>query len=396
MALKDKINDARSSAKDVADLLIKKKQQNGTVSSEEVDFVNIMIAGKTGVGKSSLINAVFGEELARTGIGAPVTQECELFEKDGIPVRIYDFMGFELNPQAQKHIRSEMKGLIRSKQKTETKNDDIHLVWYCIASTSSKVDPLEFEIIEELSKLVDVVIVMTKSYDANETRALMSYIEEEKEKRDLRYHGIVPVVAFDFLIDGGVAKEKFGIRELTEFSYELLPDVQKRAFAEAQKVSEALRKTAGKTAIAIASAAAGAAGAIPIPIADAAVLVPIQLAMLRSISNLYDVSFSKDDFPKLIAVIAPIAATQAGKASVASLLKLVPGIGLVVSAISGTVAAGITAALGAAYLRALDAGLSEMNLNDGIPDEFIELMRTTFGASIAKSLKESVKKPASV
>ena len=34
---------------------------------------NLVIFGKTGVGKSTLINAIFGEEVARTGIGEPVT-----------------------------------------------------------------------------------------------------------------------------------------------------------------------------------------------------------------------------------------------------------------------------------------------------------------------------------
>ena len=35
---------------------------------------NIIIAGKSGVGKSTLINAVFREPMAQTGVGRPVTQ----------------------------------------------------------------------------------------------------------------------------------------------------------------------------------------------------------------------------------------------------------------------------------------------------------------------------------
>ena len=36
---------------------------------------NILIAGKSGVGKSSLLNYIFGEEVAETGAGKPVTAE---------------------------------------------------------------------------------------------------------------------------------------------------------------------------------------------------------------------------------------------------------------------------------------------------------------------------------
>ena len=36
---------------------------------------NILIAGKSGVGKSSLLNYIFGEEVSPTGAGKPVTAE---------------------------------------------------------------------------------------------------------------------------------------------------------------------------------------------------------------------------------------------------------------------------------------------------------------------------------
>ncbi len=42
--------------------------------SELLGRFNLALFGKTGVGKSTLVNAIFGEPVAATGIGQPVTQ----------------------------------------------------------------------------------------------------------------------------------------------------------------------------------------------------------------------------------------------------------------------------------------------------------------------------------
>ena len=60
---------------------------------------NILIAGKSGVGKSSLLNYIFGEEVAETGAGKPVTAEglheysFELKDNDRISFSICDSWG---------------------------------------------------------------------------------------------------------------------------------------------------------------------------------------------------------------------------------------------------------------------------------------------------------------
>ena len=56
--------------------------------------LNVIVAGKTGSGKSTLINSVFREKLAETGIGKPVTQHMRRYAKEGMPLAINDTMGF--------------------------------------------------------------------------------------------------------------------------------------------------------------------------------------------------------------------------------------------------------------------------------------------------------------
>lgn len=63
---------------------------------KNLNTLNIIVAGKTGVGKSTLINAVFRDKLAETGMGKPVTDHMRKISKKGIPLAIYDTKGFEL------------------------------------------------------------------------------------------------------------------------------------------------------------------------------------------------------------------------------------------------------------------------------------------------------------
>ena len=48
-----------------------------------MERVNILIIGKTGAGKSTLINGVFRDKIAETGIGKPVTQHLKKISKEG-------------------------------------------------------------------------------------------------------------------------------------------------------------------------------------------------------------------------------------------------------------------------------------------------------------------------
>lgn len=352
--------------KDSIDLLFAGKKEVDA-PTDGPDIVNIMLSGKSGVGKSTLVNAIFGEELAETGVGAPLTQHIQLYEKEGTPLRVFDVEGLVLDAGAQKRIRAEVKALVRASRKTQTISDDVHLMWYCVSSEGCKLEPAEIDFINDLAEALDVILVITKSLDEGATRQLMSYIEMKRQEGALQIKAVVPVLAMDKEVHGLGVKAKFGLEELADLSYEMLPDAQKRSFAAAQKLSAELRKKAAYTAIALASAAAAAVGAIPMKIADAAVLGPIQVTMFRGIARVYGVDFSEDDFARLVGASAPGAATQvgkaaasAGKAAAVQLFERIPYVGAL---IGGAVAASVTAALGAAFQMALASELNQSGID---------------------------------
>src|SRR5215207_9270705 len=75
--------------------------------SAAIGRFNLAIFGKTGVGKSTLINAIFGEEVARTGIGEPVTHGSHLYLDKVGHLGIIDTAGLEIGKDT-KEILAEL------------------------------------------------------------------------------------------------------------------------------------------------------------------------------------------------------------------------------------------------------------------------------------------------
>jgi uncharacterized protein (DUF697 family) len=138
---------------------------------------------------------------------------------------------------------------------------------------------------------------------------------------------------------------------------ELFPEGQKRAFVAAQKADLALKRQRAHLIVGTTASSAAGIGATPFPFADAALLVPMQVAMVAGITATYGLSFSDGFLSTLVAsMVGGTAATLTGRAIVGGLLKLVPGVGSVVGGvISATTAAAVTSAFGEAYIAALDA-----------------------------------------
>lgn len=245
---------------------------------KNLNTLNIIVAGKTGVGKSTLINAVFRDKLAETGMGKPVTDHMRKISKKGIPLAIYDTKGFELGRDVQQQVKQEVMETISKGLATQDINKAIHCIWYCINTASNRVEPEEIEWLKELSKenqitQVPIIVVLTQSFSKKNADAMRKMILNE----NLDVVQVVPVLAEDYEIDEAYVARSYGLDVLIHVMGEALPDKLMDTLQNVQIASLAEKKKRAQAAIATATLAAAGEGAAPIPFSDCALLIPTQL-----------------------------------------------------------------------------------------------------------------------
>ena len=331
------------------DEILKEAIQKATT---ERGNISILIAGRSGVGKSTLINSVFQQNMAETGQGRPITQNTREITKDGIPLTIFDTRGLEMSQF--KETQAELEKLIKERATDRYSNRHIHAAWLCIQEDGRRVEDAEIDLHDMLAKYMPVIAVITKSRSdngfRNEVQALLPATKN-----------VVRVRAIAEEMDDGHTIKPMGLDNLITLTSEVIPEGKRRALAAAQKANLSYKKSQSHKIVAGAATAAAAAGASPIPFSDAAILAPIQIGMIAGITSVFGLELSKGTLSTLIAsAIGVGGATYVGRTVVVNIIKCIPGLGsLAGGAISAATATTITVALGEAYIAVLDGIFSE-------------------------------------
>lgn len=308
--------------------------------------VTLVIAGRSGVGKSTLINAIFHGRIAETGQGRPVTQEAREYTKDGIPVTLIDTRGLEM---ANFHETvKQLEELVRSRAQDPDATRHVHVAWLCISEDSRRVEQGDIEVARMLARYVPVVGVITKVRSDQGFR-------DEVQRLLPEVRNVMRVRALAETDDEGHVLQPKGLAELVDLTMELVPEAQRNAFAAAQRVSIEQKVKRAHGIVLGAATTAAAIGAIPIPFADAALIVPAQVAMLAGISGVFGLPLNEAFLSTLVSsAVTGLGATLSGQSLVSGLLKLVPGVGSVVGGlISASVATTLTTLFGEAYVAVL-------------------------------------------
>ena len=177
---------------------------------------NFLVLGRTGAGKSSLLNCILGDRKFDTGTGKPVTTKGiheSVGTIDGIKVRVFDSWGLEAG--AFEEWYRMLKDAQEKHDLTHKIEDWFHAVVYCVNAGGHRIEDVDRDIIRYL--LADdfyVVVALTQSDLCSETDAqiLRNTLCSSNECEKLLPQNVIETCA------GGKTRghesEPFGIQEL--------------------------------------------------------------------------------------------------------------------------------------------------------------------------------------
>ena len=129
--------------------------------------VNILVAGRTGCGKSAFVNYLYGAPVRDTGAGRPVTERglfCErLTLPDGVTLNVHDTWGMEPDRAA------EWEALLLDEMEQRAQGDVsdwFHTVFYCFSAASARVENCELSLLHRLMQQGCQVLAVLTHCDA--------------------------------------------------------------------------------------------------------------------------------------------------------------------------------------------------------------------------------------
>jgi uncharacterized protein (DUF697 family) len=145
------------------------------------------------------------------------------------------------------------------------------------------------------------------------------------------------------------------------------------ATATADSVDAAATKSRARKLVERFSLYSGVAGLLPVPVVDVAAVGGVQLQMLRRISQLYDVPFSKNRGKAIVASLAGTMIPASTGLGVASMAKSVPVAGTAIGAMTApALSVGATYVIGMAFVEHFARGGTLLDFDPPDHREFIK------------------------
>lgn len=381
-------------------------------------YGNVLVIGNSGVGKSTLIKAVLGENakskpIVRKGLGG-ATSQIELFKSDDVPFRMIDTVGFEPSFFQRQHAINDVKKWSKNAAKESNEDSSINVIWFCVDGTAGRLFPETIDALSRATKMwesVPVIVVITKSYskperEDNKQMVYNAFAKQKRHSKNLK--GVIPVVADTFRLTEEAFAAPEGISELINLTNECMPEGIKAATNVISAFQLKRKRVFAQSVVAASTVAGATVGALPLPIPDAGFLTAIEVTEINTLAHVFNVDQNHDTLHFRDEVVAAGTVGLAAK-QVIQVLKAIPGINIGAAALNAIVAGCIVAGIGEGTSYAFEkVYLGEKSLADAewvhqiidslFSTEFLkkaqkvieEISKSGAGAISAKMISEAI------
>eukprot|EP01114_Cavostelium_apophysatum_P005895 TRINITY_DN1706_c0_g1_i1.p1 TRINITY_DN1706_c0_g1~~TRINITY_DN1706_c0_g1_i1.p1 ORF type:complete len:546 (+),score=128.44 TRINITY_DN1706_c0_g1_i1:195-1832(+) len=374
---------AKSSLVELSDLLAKQQPP------EEAEQKNVLVIGRFGHGKSSLINFFCGENVARVGESyeAETKEPCR-YEYKNI-VSIVDTPGLEPGTSSLA-IKEVLRALLYK--------FDFHLIWYVRQASDYRFDEDDVKELQIWKQEFDVpILLVLNRTNMKEQRKL-----HETWRKILCKPEMMHVINEMVMIEAIGDDEEVPFQQLSNLSghtFSLVFEPKKardlteylRAKQTDMRVQMALAGSKrALLAVAAAVPIAGVVGLSPVPFLDQVLMIPILVGMASGICASFRVKINRGVLVGLMCTI--LGGVAVGVGTVTGVLKLIPIVNIASMLIDGALCSCVALCVGLSLIlvlkRLIEKGVDVSNMpEDAFRKEFME--------SVQKKFDEMIKRPKS-
>lgn len=225
---------------------------------------NLAIFGKTGTGKSTLVNAIFGQDVAATGTGRPVTTGLDYYVHPNGILGVYDSRGFETG-EAGDRILKALEDIVSASRGGEA-SAQIHAAWYTVRWSDRRFEEHQGAFVRRLHDLgLPVLFVLTQVPCNTQGQIHEEALEFARyvAAQGLPLAGEGRVFLTNAKADPFLGTVVFGLQELLDATFDTIPEVAVAALSAAQQLDWGRKRQAAKRIIATSASSALATGATP-------------------------------------------------------------------------------------------------------------------------------------
>lgn len=355
---------------------------------------NVLIIGNSGVGKSTLVNAVLGEDRAEVSFGTKgTTEELHLYEKEDLPFRVIDTVGFEPSFFKRRAAIHAIRQWSRNSAKDGKTDTQINVIWFCVPGTAGKLFPETIHSLSQATSMwpsVPIITVITKSFSVPDREKnielVNSVFSSQSHRKNLRK--IIPVVAATFTLNENAYAAPEGITELIDATNELLPEGYQTAEKDIARFKLKRKRALAQGIVTAATGSGIVVGAVPIPIPDAAILIPVEAAEINALAKLYGIN-NDEESRKFLNSIVEVGTVSLAAKTALNALKAIPVINLGAAALNAIFAGAIIAVLGEGSIAAFEqVYLGNRSVED--LDWIKQFMESKLTADFVEKLKVAV------